>query len=73
MLHSEKLGNAKSDFCKIYLAFIENLYESFKDLYLAILPVGIRWMPMKYHIKPLGMTKIQGFRQDIYGYDFLYS
>ena len=28
---------------------------------------------MKYHIKPLAMTKVQGFRQDIYGYDlFLY-
>ena len=24
---------------------------------------------MKYHIKPLGMTKTQGFCQDLYGYD----
>ena len=24
---------------------------------------------MKYHIKPLAMTKPQGFHQDLYGYD----
>ena len=26
---------------------------------------------MKYHIKPLVMTKKQGFRQDLYGYDLV--
>ena len=43
--------------------------ESSKGLYLAILPLGIMWPPMKYHIKPLGMTKTQGFRQYLYRYD----
>ena len=41
--------------------------------YLVILPQCTRWVLMKYHIKPLGMAKTQGFRQNLYGYDlFLY-
>ena len=27
---------------------------------------------MKYHIKPLGITKTQGIRQDLYGYDLVF-
>ena len=27
---------------------------------------------MKYHIKPLGVTKTKDFCQDLYGYDLLY-
>ena len=54
--------------------------ESFKGLrlnpygfYLVILPLGIRWALIKYHIKPLGITKMRGFRRDLYDYDlFLY-
>ena len=39
------------------------------EFYLVILPLGIRWALMRYHIKPLGMTKTQGFCQDFYWYD----
>ena len=38
--------------------------------YLITLPQGIRWALMRYHIKLLGMTKTQGFRRDLYWYDF---
>ena len=56
------------------------LPESFIDLrlnpdgfYLVILTQCIRWALIKYHIKPLGMAKTQGFRQNFYEYDlFLY-
>ena len=50
--------------------------ESFKGLslssyrfYLVILPLNIKWALMKYHIKPLGITKTQAFRQDLCEYD----
>ena len=53
----------------------KTLTESFNGLclnpngfYLLILPVSIRWVFMKYYIKSLGMTKTQGFCQDLYGY-----
>ena len=36
---------------------------------LVIITLGIRWALMKYHTKPLGMAKTQGFRQDLYSYD----
>ena len=39
--------------------------------YLVILPLSIKWAPVKYHINSLGMTKTQGFYEDLYGYDFL--
>ena len=44
--------------------------ESFKgyEFYWVILPLGIRWALMKYHIKPLGMTKTQ----DLYGCDLFF-
>ena len=35
-----------------------NLYR----FYLVILPLGIRCTLIKYHIKPLSMTKIKDFR-----------
>ena len=46
-----------------------NLY----GIYSVILPLGISWAFMKYHIKPLGKTKTKDFRQEFYRYDlFLY-
>ena len=40
---------------------------------LAKIPLDISLALMKYHIKPLGVTKIQSFPQDLYEYDlFLY-
>ena len=57
-----------------------NYIESFKGLrlnpylfYLVILPLDIRWELKKFHIKPLGKTKIQVFCQDIYRYDCFYT
>ena len=49
--------------------FALKLYAS----YLVIIPLGITFALMKHHMEPLDMTKTQGFRQDLYGYDlFLY-
>ena len=39
--------------------------------YLVILHLSIRWALMKYRIKLLGATKIQGFYQDFYRYNLL--
>ena len=41
--------------------------------YLVTLPLSITWAPMKYHIKPLGMTKSQGFRQNLLGKIYFYN
>ena len=38
--------------------------------YLVIINLNIRWVLIKYNIKPLGMTKTQGFTQDLYVYVF---
>ena len=47
-------------------------FESSKGLrlnpdmfYLVILPVSARWVLLKYHVKPLGTTKTQGFCQNV--------
>ena len=62
------------------MLFIRNSLstESFKDLflnlygfYLVMLPLGFRRALIKYLIKPLIITKTQGFRQELYGYDLL--
>ena len=37
------------------------------EFYLVILPLGIRWALMKYHIKPLGMTKNKVFASTFIG------
>ena len=36
-----------------------------------MLPVGIRWVLIKYHIKPLNMKKSEGFLEDLYEYDLI--
>ena len=41
------------------------------EFYLVILPLGIRWALMKYHINPSDMTKTQDFWQDFYVCDLL--
>ena len=41
--------------------------------YLIIIKLNIRWVLTKYNIKPLGVTKTQGFSQDLYVYDFFYT
>ena len=59
---------------------MSTLTESFKrfsldiyGFYIVILLLRIRSALIKYHVKPLGLTKAQGFRQDLYRYDlFLY-
>ena len=51
----------------------ENSTESFEclrlnseEFYLVMLPLEISWALMKYHMKPLGMTKAQDFHQNLY-------
>ena len=54
---------------KLFTGSFKGLRLNLYRFYLVILPLGIKCAHMKYHIKPLGMTKTQGFSQDLYAYD----
>ena len=67
---SNTIGELKKVFTESFIGFRLDLY----GFYIVILPLGIWRALMKYHIKPLGRTRTQGFRKYLYGYDlFLYS
>ena len=53
-------------FYKISLKVFKGLCLDSYGFYLVILLLGIWWAIVKFHIKPLGMTKKQGFRKDFY-------
>lgn len=53
-------------FYNISLKVFKGLRLDSYGFYLVILLLGIWWAIVKFHIKPLGMTKKQGFRQDFY-------
>ena len=53
-------------FYNISLKVFKGLRLDSYRFYLVILLLGIWWAIVKFHIKPLGMTKKQGFRQDFY-------
>ena len=53
------------------LKFLKVFYQVF-CLCLVIIPLGIRWGVIKYHFKPLHITKTQGFCQDLYRYNLFF-
>ena len=50
---------------------LKGLYLNPYGFYLVMLPLGFRRALIKYLIKPLIITKTQGFRQELYEYDLL--
>ena len=48
------------------------VFSRLYGFYLVILSLSIKLALMKYHIKPSGMNKMQGFCQDLYGYDLFF-
>ena len=65
---------------EISLPVSQTSTESFKGLcldlygfYLVILPLGVSRALMEHGITTFGMAKTQGFLQELYGYDCIYT